>query len=156
MNNKGQIGSVLMVFGALILVVIALLAMLSFKEGVDNSRIQLKSLSESAIAKHNYLKNDFNSLVLESIESSKESNNFENSFNESLKELAEAKRSSNQNNNFYAKLALGDYSLSFENGNFRIIIFELFEDYSVKNNELRYNYSFNILFNKEGILEEDL
>jgi hypothetical protein len=61
-------------------------------------------------------------------------------------------RSSGQNNNAYARLSLGNYNLSFNDGLYTLTASDIFEDSKYSNNEIRYSYSLNVLFDKNNVI----
>lgn len=152
MNRRGHLGTVLLVFGALILVGYALFTMLSFEGNTREKNNELNIFSEMIKINHELAMMNINESVMDSIRLSKNSDNFKDSFDKNLKKSASSKRDSTQNTNLYAKIDLGEYSLYFDGTNYVLTIENIFEDTTIKFNEAKYNYSLIILFNKEGII----
>lgn len=156
MNKKGHIGTLLLVFGALVLVVFALYSMISFNSDLSKKKAELRASSDFAEASHKFVLKGFEDILGKSISDSKSSSEFEKSFNTSLKKYASEKRESGLNTNIYAKMVLGDYSLILKDGKYELMIFDVFENYNMNNNEVRYSYSLKVIFdkNKVYLLEE--
>lgn len=150
MNRKGHVGTIMLVIGALLLVISSLFMMVSSNTDLTLIRSELRASSDFAEASHDYLIKDIREVLNKLLSESRNSTNFEVSFNASLKKYASEKRSSGLNNNLYAKLALGDYSLLSSDGKYELLISEISENYNLNNNEIKYSYSLKIVFNKDG------
>ncbi len=158
MNRRGHTGTVLLVIGAFLLVVFALYVMLSSNTDVSLIKAELRGASDFAEASHSYLIKEMRFILDRSIVDSKLSADFEKSFNELLKKYASEKRTAGSNNNLYAKLALGQYSLSLKDGKYEIIVSGISENYNLNNNEITSSYSLKVIFDKTKVLsiEQDL
>jgi len=152
MNHKGHIGSMMMALGASILVIYALMVMVNFERNISKESLELSILSEINKLNHESNIDNLRTIIFQAIINSKETDNFEELFNESLKSLADSQRTKSQNTNLYAKLALGDYSLTFDGTNYILIIKDIFQETTRAMNEIKYSYSLSISFNKEGII----
>jgi len=152
MNRRGNIGTLMLVFGALILVIYALYFMISFNGNFGVSKNELRDISDKAEINHELILDNVNKMVLSSIQASASSGNFEKSFNESLKGLAIPYRISGLDNNVYAKIAVGDYSLKFDGSAYALSVNGLFESYKSGQNEIRYDYSASVLFDKTRLI----
>src|SRR3989344_1389917 len=152
MNRRGHIGTMLMVFGALILVINALLVMQSFKFDISKTRADFRLTADKLEGIHEYIIKNVKNLTEEAIFISKDSADFENSFNNSLKVLAEKERMNGLDANLYAKLALGQYSLNFDGVNYALVVDGIFEQVIVEKNEAKYNHNLKILFNKTAVI----
>ena len=153
MNRRGHIGTLLLVFGALILVGYALFVMLGFGDDFDKKKAELNALSEDSNAEYKLLEVKIGELIDNAITLSKDKGNFESSFRDSLKTLAEKERFSGQNSNVYAKLtSKEEYQLYFNGENYVLFASELFNQINVGNNEVRYNYNLIVVFNENSIV----
>jgi len=151
MNKKGHIGTLLLVFGALVLVVFALYSMISFNSDLSKKKAELRASSDFAEASHKFVLKGFEDILGKSISDSKSSSEFEKSFNTYLKKYASEKRESGLSNNLYAKLSLGDYSLTLKDGKYELIVSEVSENYNLDNNEVTYAYSLKAIFDKTKV-----
>lgn len=152
MNRRGNIGTLMLVFGALILVIYALYVMISFNGSIGKNRNELRDISDKAEISHEAILDNVNKIVLSSIQASTNSVNFEKSFKESLNVVALPYRNSGLNNNVYAKLAVGDYSLHFDGSKYVLNASGMFEIYKSGQNEIRYDYSLDVLFDKTRVI----
>ena len=152
MNRKGHTGTVLLVIGAFFLVVFALYVMLSNNTDLTLIKAELRKPSDFAKASHEYLLNSTEDIIVKSITESKSSADFEKSFNESLRRYASERRESGLNNNLYAKLSLGQYSLLLKDGKYDLVVSGISENYNVNNNEINYAYSLKVVFDKDKVL----
>lgn len=152
MNKKGHVGTIMLVIGAFLLVVSSLYFMLSSNTDLSLIKAQLRSSSDFVDVSHSYLIKDIKNIIDNSINESNSSINFEMSFNESLKKFASEKRTSGLNNNLYAKIALGNYSLQLIDGKYNLIVPDVFENYNFDNNEITYSYSLKVVFDKEKVI----
>ncbi len=148
MNRRAHVGTVLLVIGAFLLVITSLFMMVSSNTDLSLIKSELRSSSDFAEANHEFLLESTESIIVKSIMESKDSLEFEKSFNESLKKYATEKRGTGLNNNLYAKLSLGDYSIVLKDGRYEILILEISENYNLNNNEIKYSYSLNVVFDK--------
>ena len=153
MNRRGHLGTLLLVFGAFILVGYALHAMLSFGGDISKIKAELRALSGKSVAVHKDVLINIEKMVFKAIASST-SVDFEKTFNECIKKLAEEKRASGLNMNVYAKLALGNYSLTFDSvtAKYTLVVNNVFEQTAVENNNVRYLYNLEILFDKSHVI----
>lgn len=155
MNRKGHLGTLLLVFGALILVGYALFVMIGFNGNINEKENELKELSDKSSFTHEQiLLESVKEMVLESVEVSKDNNadEFEKSFNDFFMELALQERASGLNTNIYAKISMGDYSLDFDGSKYELIIYDVFENYASGLNEARFLYSLRVLFDRERVI----
>ena len=160
MNRKGHIGTALVPLLALILVINALFVMDSFNGDISKVRAEIRATMNKVSVEHKFVKSTLNETIIKSIDLSKDKlanfgdSDFEKTFNESIKMLAEEKRASGLNTNVYAKIALGEYSLSFDSisGKYTLIVNDIFEQTNVANNEARYNYNLKVLFDMEKVI----
>lgn len=152
MNRQGHTGTVLLVIGAFLLVIAALYVMISSNSDLSLIKAELRGASDFASANHKYLLEVSEDIINRSIDESRNSASFENSFNDSLKKYASERRTSGLNNNLYAKLALGDYSLLLEDGKYELIVSGISENYNLNNNEITYSYSFKAIFDKMNVI----
>ncbi|MBM3232218.1 hypothetical protein FJZ21_02475 [Candidatus Pacearchaeota archaeon] len=162
MNKKGHIGTLLLVFGALVLVVFALYSMISFNSDLSKKKAELRAISDKSESTHKFTLKFVSVMINDSLNESLSkgtvfgNNDFEVKFNESFRKLADAKRGGEINTNIYAKIALGDYSLVLNDGKYQLMIFDVFENYNSNNNEVRYSYSLKVIFDENRVysLEE--
>lgn len=152
MNRQGHVGTVLLVIGAFLLVIASLFMMVSSNTDLSLIKAELRQSSDFAQASHKHLLDSIKEIIVSSIDGSKSSLEFEKSFNESLKRYSTEKRASGLNTNLYAKLSLGDYSLTLKDGKYEIIVSGIFENYNLNNNEITYSYSLRIDFDKAGFI----
>jgi hypothetical protein len=117
MNKRGHIGTALLPFIAFILIINAFYVMYTFNGKLDSYRSELNSVVGLSIAEHESIKENIISSISEAISSvsseDRSNGRFEDAFKKALSENIETYRSSGQNTNVYAKLSLGNYSLSF-------------------------------------------
>lgn len=160
MNRRGHIGTLLLVIGALILVVSALYVMTRFGDDVSRVRSEMRSLSGKSSAVHENVLIDVEKIVNDAFVLSKDKlanfgdSEFEKLFNKSLKNLAGQERVSGLNMNVYARIALGNYSLNFDSvsGKYDLVVYDVFEQTNVENNNMRYVYNLEILFDKDHVI----
>lgn len=152
MNKRGHVGTIMLVIGALFLVIVSLFMMVSSNTDLSLIRSELRASSDFAEANHKYLLSSINKIVVDSINESNNSSDFEKSFNESLKKYASDQRASGLNNNLYAKLSLGQYSLLSEAGNYELVVSDISEKYNLNNNEISYSYSLKIIFGRDKVI----
>lgn len=152
MNRRGNIGVLLTPFIAFILIVMALFNMITFNGNLSDERANLNILALKSDKNHNLIERNLKEITLISIQNSRNSADFVLAFNESLKRLASEKRTSETTNNLYAKIALGEYTIKETALGYELIVPDIFEDYSVSNNELRYYYSIAVLFDKDRLI----
>ena len=108
LSRKGHIGTYLLLFGALALVVYSLLYMVNFKNNFTNEEKQLNILLEDYIYRNDYVKEAFNVIVLESIVQSETSEDFIINF----KKIAERRDDQEGTfGNFFAKIRNDEFSL---------------------------------------------
>lgn len=155
MNRRGNLGVLLTPFIAFILIVMALFNMVTFNGNLSDEKASLNILNLKSDKTHDLFEQSLREIVNLSIENSKTSVDFVKSFNESFKNLASEKRGSNLGTNLYAKIALGEYLVRETTSGYEIIVSEIFEDYAIQNNELRYFYSIRILFDKQKVISVD-
>lgn len=151
MDRKGHIGTMLLPFIALILVVNALVVMHVFNGNIDEEKAQIRIVSDKAFVGHELVFNSLNESVSESISNSNKED-FELSFRNLLKDSVEKLRNSGVNTNIYAKLAVQDYSLDLSNGVYELMVKDVFENYDNFNNEVSYKYSIRVLFDMDKII----
>ncbi len=158
MNRRGHLGTLLLVFGALILVSVSLFVMYDFGSEVDKHKSELRAVTSKSDALHKFLLKDFENMVFESITLSKGKNEleFEKNFNESFKSIAfreREKKVRNINTNLYAQISLGNYSLKFVelSGKYELVVGDVFEKTDFENHEIKYLYSVKVIFDKEKI-----
>ncbi|MEK6909045.1 MAG: hypothetical protein AABX23_03275 [Nanoarchaeota archaeon] len=161
MNRGGNIAVILTPFLAFILIILALFNMITFNGDIYDQKANLQILTSKSEASHRLFEESLKEIVLLSITDSKDSTDFLTSFNESLKRLGLEKRLSGLNTNLYAKISLGDYSIEQTALGYKLVVSDVFEDYVVSNNEMRYSYSKVILFDVDvvsinEIIEQDL
>ncbi|MBM3206697.1 MAG: hypothetical protein FJZ43_03705 [Candidatus Staskawiczbacteria bacterium] len=151
MNRKAHVGTIMLVIGAFLLVIFALYVMLSSNTDLSLIKAELRASSDFAEASHKFVLKGFGDIVDKSIFDSKSSSEFEKSFNISLRKYASEKRESGLSNNLYAKLSLGDYSLTLKDGNYELIVLGVSEKYNLDNNEVTYAYSLKAIFDKTKV-----
>lgn len=156
MNKRGHIGTALLPFIAFILIINAFYVMYTFNGKLNSYRSDLNSVVELSAAEHESVKENIMSSISEAISSvsseDRSNGRFEDAFRKALSEKIETYRSSEQNNNAYAKLSLGNYNLSFNDGLYTLTASDIFEDSKYSNNEIRYSYSLNVLFDKDNVI----
>ncbi|MEK6915242.1 MAG: hypothetical protein AABW89_01715 [Nanoarchaeota archaeon] len=152
MNRKGHIGTALMPFLFLVLIVNALIVMYGFSSEVDKTKAQIRALIGESYAGHENILNWVNKSVTESLLVA-DKNDFEDSFNLSFKKLADEKRGSELNTNMYAKIALGEYSLFKDGDKYIINVKDVFESSNVEYNGVKYSYSLTVLFDDSKVLD---
>ena len=150
MNRKGHIGTFLMPIIALVLVVNALFVMITFNEDISKARAEIRASTSKMIAEHQLVRFNLNKSISDSILGA-DKNDFEKTFNESLKDASLKYRTSETNTNLYAKLSLGDYSLTLKDGKYELIVSEVSENYNLDNNEVTYAYSLKAIFDKTKV-----
>jgi hypothetical protein len=158
MNRQGHVGTILLVIGAFILMVFALYTMISNNTDLTKIKTELRNPTDQANVNHEFiLKNAYN-IINQSAFESKNALDFEKSFNELVRKYAFDLRESGLNTNLYAKLSLGNYSLTSNESNYEILISDVKENYNLGNNEIMRSYSLKVIFDKDGIvsLEEYL
>lgn len=152
MNRKGHIGTALIPFLFLVLIVNALIVMYGFSSEVDKTKAPVRLLIGKSYEGHENILNWINKSVTESL-LSVDKTNFENSFKSKFSELANGIRDSELNTNLYAKIALVDYSFVLDDGRYNIVVKDVFETNVIENNEMKYNYSLTVLFDDSKVLD---
>lgn len=156
MNKRGHIGTALLPFIAFILIINAFYVMYTFNGKLDSYASELNSVVDLSLAEHESVKKNIVYSVSEAISSisseDKSDLKFEDAFKKALSEKIETYRSSGQNTNIYAKLSLGNYGLSFNDGIYTLTASDIFEDSKYSNNEIRYSYSLKVVFDKNKVV----
>jgi hypothetical protein len=151
MNRRGHIGTGLMPLIALALFVNAWVVMYGFDVDLTKSRADLRAIEEKSSFTHKFVKDELNKTFLEAIAQSDKSN-FELSFNNSLRQSANNLRNSGLNTNLYARIALGEYTLTKNGENYTLIVKDVFENEASGVNEISYFYSLRINFDKTKVV----
>lgn len=157
MNRRGHIGTALMPFLALILIVNALFIMQDFNSDISKKRAELRAFSDKSGAEHNAIIEIVKSSILESIATASSGGldraDFEEAFNKTLREIINPQRISGINTNVYAKIANGEYAISKNAaGNYVLIVNGVFDKSSFAVNEATYYYSIEVVFDRTKVL----
>ncbi len=164
MNRRGHIGTVLMVFGALLLVGVALYSFYGFKENIKSIDAEFRGLSLEMWDFRNMILNYMNVLISESIKQSNP-NNFEETFKDKLKELTISGGGKNTDNsyefvknNVFAKIVDGEFTVEkFDDvGNYLLSIRNLSFSINTKDeekgiNSINYNFNITSKFNNKWV-----
>lgn len=160
MNRKGHIGTILMVFGALLLVGVALYSFYGFKNDITSLDADFRGISIESRDMRNIIFNYMKTIVQESIVQSKESNVFEETFKNKLKEISksamekESFTKSDENiRKMFDKISRGDFTLEHFEGSYVLSVKDLSYSINTENSVNSINYNFDIVskFNKEKI-----
>lgn len=159
MNNKGHLGTVLLVFGALILVITALMSFSNFGDGANYRRDILRGLSFNTENMKKIIFNEIELIADRAIVSAKLSSDFENNFKISFAKLAEEDRGNGRypSNNVFAKIANSNYSISNGGKNYTLLMNDLFyiTESADKLNKITNSFSLKIVFDKEKVISID-
>lgn len=152
-NRRGHIGTLLMVFGALFLVVVALFNFAGFKDNAAETKKELRKISIKVDYDFALLSRALKSVLLKSVEEAKDSNDFKLKFEERLKENAKLERTSSTNNSLFAKLDLGEFTVEKSGEEYLLKVNEL----NIKNenglNEVIQRFDLNVKFDKNKKVE---
>ncbi len=170
MNRRGHIGTILMVFGTLLLVGVALYSFYGFKDDVASLHAELNGLSAEMWDVRNIASRYIETLILESLRQSKDSENFKETFKTKLRELTivEAGKDYFQKtddksikivkDNVFAKIVDGKFTVENfgDEENYLLSLTDLFFSVNTGKNGRSVSsidYRFNIVskFNKEKI-----
>ena len=156
MNKKGHLGTILLVFGALILVITALMSFSNFGNESNYRRDRLRGLSFNNENMEKSIFKEIDLIVKQSIDFAKFSSDFENDFKISFAKLAEQERGSDKfaSNNVFVKIANSDYASSNNGKNYTILMKDLFyiTESADKLNKITNSFSLKIVFDKEKVI----
>ncbi len=156
MNRRGHIPSVLMVFGALILVVFALYSFYNFSEGVNERRNQLRNLDHASDNQHLLVVRTIYGSVKTSVDFAKDSPDFKIAFKSKLKEVVQEYRSSGDYGNIFSKITMEDYSLELVAEKYVLTIKDIFYKISTEKNEAVRKGDLKIVFDKQEFVSVEL
>ena len=137
------------------IVINALFVMWTFGKDLGKSKAEIRAMTSKALAEHKLIEKNVREIVAEAIKLS-DKNNFEESFNKSVKDIANRERFSGLSTNIYARFAHGEYTLSFDNINYVLTVNDVFENGLYGVNEVKYNYSMIVIFDKERVISVNL
>jgi len=155
LNKRGHIGTMMMFFGALILVGVALFSFVTFSDGTENEKINLNNLVSEFEFKQKYVVIVFEDMVEEAITEAKGKTNFEEEFEISLKQIAERRRAP-EISNLFGKIINEPLELNEINGNYFLIVEGVFAEFEKEESNIRRKINFEIEFNENGIIPESL
>lgn len=156
LNRKGHIGTTLLVFAALILVVVTLFGFVSFSDEVGNTKNEIRAIHSEFRYEERFNLGALSVFILESIKDSKDEVYFKDIFREELilfanSELEKQDRE-NAKTNLYAKLVNEDFSLSDDGGNYILFIEGVFYRQETKRVVMKSVFDLRIKFDKEKIV----
>jgi hypothetical protein len=151
MNKKGHLGTVLMVFGALVLTVTALFTFVSFKDDVGDSRAEFRKLSFDFKYNSQEISFILNRVVQNSIDVAKQEDDFKVEFEKNLRLNAEKERNKVNVGDLLGKIANGDYDLKESGEKYSLEV----RDVSVKlvfdSGEIHRNFDVLVEFDKTDV-----
>ena len=170
MNRQGHVGTILMVFGALLLVGVALFSFQGFKNNIKSLDSDFRGLSIEMGDLENIVFRYMETFILESIKQSKDSNNFEETFKIKLKELTKQEMEKNYfkntedknlnpiKDNVFAKIVSGNFIVekSGDKGDYVLSVKDLTFSMNTGSdgksvNSIDYKFSITSKFNKTDI-----
>ncbi len=169
MNRRAHIGTILMVFGALLLVGVSWYSFYGFKEDIKSLDANIRSLSVEVRDTRNIILRYMRTFILESIEKSKDSNNFEETFKIKFKELTASEMNKDYfqkpieksfedvRDKVFAKIVDGKFNvLADERESYVLSIKDLSFSVNTRTNEqsvssIDYNFNIYSKFNKSEI-----
>lgn len=155
MNNKGHVGTVMLVFGALILVGVSLVTFLEFKTDVRLLDADFRGLTLETRDTRALIFNRVSFIISESIKLSKDSLDFENEFRRNLIELSQKERDSLKDvqNNVFAEIANGKFTLEKNGEDYVLSVKDLFFSLKTTNSvsSAEYKFDINSKFNKDSV-----
>tara|TARA_Y100000310_G_scaffold83835_1_gene80473 strand:- start:521 stop:991 length:471 start_codon:yes stop_codon:yes gene_type:complete len=155
LNKKGHIGTMMMFFGALILVGVALFSFATFSDGTENEKTNLNNLVSEFEFKQKYIVIVFEDMVEEAITEAKGKTNFEEEFEISLKQIAERRRNP-EISNLFGKIINEPLEINGLDGNYFLIVEGVFAEFEKGESNIRREINFEIEFNENGIIPESL
>jgi hypothetical protein len=156
MNRRGHVGTVLMVFGALLLVMAALYSFYGFKTEIRLLDADFRGLSLQTRDIRYLFSNKITILVSESVKLSTNSVNFKEDFRKNLMELSKKERDSFKEiqNNVFAKLVNGQFTVEPSGEIWVLSVKDLFFSLNAENSVSSSEYKFNIEsnFDKQKVI----
>ena len=154
LNRRGHIGTVLMVFGALILVITALFAFNRVGDSASSYRVNLRTLSQKSLEDNRYIQLAVKQIFNEAIRVSTGSPNFEADLKKQLSANSQEFSASGQDTNVFAKIVTGEYSLVNNEKEYTFLIKDLFYTTLSEDglNKITKNFALKIKFDKEKVL----
>lgn len=150
LNKKGHIGTTLLVFGALILMVLTLFTFVSFDDEVEARMDLFKEIHKSGDFESKLLERGFKVFISGEILNLKNSLNFEDDFKKSFEKYAGKKRGK-LDTNFYGKIVNGDYKFIEDKGNYTLILEDLFLKKETDKIVMKKNFGFVVEFDRKMI-----
>lgn len=155
LNRKGHIGTMLMFFGALVLVVTALFTFSSYSDKMEVVEGTFRELSAEFRIDEKLVQGYLKDMVNDGI---REVNNagaddFEEAFNVSLKKSSEELRGKGLDTNLFGKIINGNYFFNDLEGSYELELKDVFARVEEENNEIRRVFDLSVKFDREKILE---
>ena len=166
LNRRGHIGTVLMVFGALVLVIYALFALQNIRDDAKELRVQSRILVVDALVNHKIVLLSVKDLISRAAKENAGAgaDAFETAFRNSLSAFATPLRSSEQSSNInsvFGKLAVGDYPpLKLDGEYYVLTVADVFDktlpisrdSKPLSSSEIIQYYSLVVRFTREGVV----
>ena len=155
MNKRGHIPTIMLFFGALILVIVTLFSFTNVKNELGGESEDFNILVQEIDFKKKYISAVFEKIVEEAVEST-DKLKFEESFSVTFEKISDRRDPKDGSfGNFFGRIRNEKYTINKENGIYTLTIEDVFVSSNVEKNEMKRTFPLSIRFNKEGLIQRN-